>query len=163
MTDAADSQLPQRKAPVHLTSVSPGDHATIYFVTICTQNRRPLLASPEAQAILIQAWTSADNFLVGRYMILPDHIHFFCTPAFPDSPSLMNWMSYWKSLAARHCPNAEGEKLWQREFWDTQLRASDSYSAKWQYVLENPVRAGLVNKSEDWPYQGELNLLPWHD
>ena len=30
-------------------------------------------------------------------------------------------------------------------------------------VAENPVRAGLVLKSSDWPYQGELKVLEWHD
>jgi putative transposase len=51
--------------------------------------------------------------------------------------------------------------LWQRHFWDTQLRKGESYDEKWQYVVENPVRAGLAKRSEDWPYQGELNTLPW--
>jgi hypothetical protein len=32
---------------------------------------------------------------------------------------------------------------------------------KWSYVRENPVRAGLVARAEDWPYQGELNVLDW--
>jgi len=51
--------------------------------------------------------------------------------------------------------------LWQRHFWDTQLRRGESYGEKWQYVLENPVRAGFVKQSQDWPYQGELNTLTW--
>jgi len=51
--------------------------------------------------------------------------------------------------------------IWQRDFWDTQLRKGENYDEKWQYVLENPVRAGLVKHSEDWPYQGELNVLEW--
>jgi hypothetical protein len=49
----------------------------------------------------------------------------------------------------------------QRDFWDTQLRRSENYTEKWQYVLRNPVRAKLVENVEDWPYQGELNILPW--
>ena len=32
---------------------------------------------------------------------------------------------------------------------------------KWEYVVRNPVRAGLVNRREDWPFQGELNVLRW--
>ncbi|MCX7916496.1 MAG: hypothetical protein N3A53_09385, partial [Verrucomicrobiae bacterium] len=54
-------------------------------------------------------------------------------------------------------------ELWQRDFWDTQLRRGESYSAKWEYVRYNPVRAGLVSDPADWPYQGELNILEWHD
>jgi hypothetical protein len=44
---------------------------------------------------------------------------------------------------------------------DTQLRRGESYGEKWQYVLEDPVRAGLVKHSRDWPYRGELNTLMW--
>src|SRR6266566_2545894 len=47
--------------------------------------------------------------------------------------------------------------IWQREFWDRQLRRAESYEEKWQYVKNNPVRV------EDWPYQGEVNVLEWHD
>lgn len=51
--------------------------------------------------------------------------------------------------------------IWERHFWDRQLRRGESYSEKWQYVVTNPVRAGLVQRVADWPYQGELNVLPW--
>jgi hypothetical protein len=43
----------------------------------------------------------------------------------------------------------------------TQLRRSENYTEKWQYVLRNPVRAKLVENIEDWPYQGEMNVLMW--
>jgi len=41
-------------------------------------------------------------------------------------------------------------------FFDHLLRNDESYAQKWEYVRENPVRAGLVHCSEDWPYQGEI-------
>jgi putative transposase len=49
--------------------------------------------------------------------------------------------------------------IWQEEFFDHILRSSESYSQKWEYVKENPVRAGLVNNSDDWPFQGEIESL----
>jgi hypothetical protein len=39
------------------------------------------------------------------------------------------------------------------------LRSSESYSEKWDYVVENPVRAGLVGRADDWPYAGEIETL----
>lgn len=51
--------------------------------------------------------------------------------------------------------------LWQRQCWDTQLRTGESYDAKWDYVRNNPVRKGLVASPDDWPFQGELNVLSW--
>ena len=55
------------------------------------------------------------------------------------------------------------EWLWQRDCWDRQLRIGASYSEKWEYVRRNPVRADLVENPDDWPWQGEMNSLPWHD
>jgi hypothetical protein len=43
------------------------------------------------------------------------------------------------------------------------LRHGESYHQKWLYLWENPIKDGLMKKPEDWPYQGELNILPWHD
>jgi hypothetical protein len=37
------------------------------------------------------------------------------------------------------------------------LRSDESLSEKWEYVRQNPVRAGLVEHSEDWPYQFQFN------
>ena len=45
---------------------------------------------------------------------------------------------------------------WQPGYFDHVLRHGESYSQKWRYVCENPVRAGLVEQAVDWPYQGEI-------
>jgi putative transposase len=50
---------------------------------------------------------------------------------------------------------------WQKTFFDHVLRNSESYADKWEYVSENPVRAGLVQRAEDWPFQGEIFLLDY--
>ena len=72
---------------------------------------------------------------------------------------MLAWVAYWKRLVAF----AVGHSFWQKNFWDTQLRQHESYTAKWEYVRANPVRAGLVAHADEWPHQGELNLLRWHD
>ena len=43
--------------------------------------------------------------------------------------------------------------------FDHVLRSHESYADKWRYVLENPVRAGLVTRAGDWPYAGEIAPL----
>lgn len=75
---------------------------------------------------------------------------------------LGNWVRFWKAIASKASDAAEGT-FWQTDFWDTQLRGHESYASKWEYVRNNPVRAGLVDRTEDWPHQGEMNLLHWHD
>ena len=50
---------------------------------------------------------------------------------------------------------------WQKGFFDHLVRSEPSYEEKWHYARENPVRAKLVLKAEDWPYQGEIEALPF--
>ncbi len=160
---AADSPIPIRARPAHFPATETHNRATIYFVTVCTDRRRPVLASDAGHGVLISAWRKATWFSVGRYVIMPNHVHLFCSPAQFPPESLARWVSFWKSDAARRWPAISEGKLWQRDFWDTQLRESDSYHGKWLYVENNPVRAGLVASAADWKYQGELNVLRWHD
>jgi putative transposase len=92
---------------------------------------------------------------------MPDHIHLFCAPAAWPIVSLPKWVRFWKSLATQSWPQPSHRPIWQRHFWDTQLRHGESYDEKWDYVMQNAVRAGLVLHPDDWAYQGELNILPW--
>jgi putative transposase len=72
---------------------------------------------------------------------------------------LDRWVSYWKRLFTQRTRNPEW--TWQSLHWDTRLRRSESYTRKWHYVRENPVRKGLVTNADAWPFQGMLNVLPW--
>ena len=41
---------------------------------------------------------------------------------------------------------------WQRDFFDHRLRKDESYIEKAHYICMNPVRAGLIENSGEWPY-----------
>lgn len=153
----------ERRYPAHQTWRRRGNRSTIVFATVCTKDRRPLLADPSIHKILIEAWRVADSWLVGRYVILPDHIHLFASPRELDSPDIRKWIAYWKSMTTKAWPDGASRPIWQRDAWDRELRSGESYSAKWEYVRKNPVRHGLVDRADDWPYQGELHSLMWHD
>src|SRR5438477_9404629 len=150
-----------RKHPIHLDVHDRRDAPIIVFLTVCTKDRKAILANPETHELLRAAWRDARLWLVGRYVVMPDHIHLFCAPVESDAQPLLQWVKYWKSATARTWITPADTPIWQRHFWDTQLRRTESYDQKWQYVVENPVRAGFVARSEDWPYQGELNVLRW--
>ncbi len=158
------TNLPERRHPSRNSVVvdAQGRTPVLLFVTVCTRNRDSLLANESARECILNAWKKADNWLVGRYVIMPDHLHFFCSPAKNPYPDYHAWLRYWKSEVARHWPYPT-ENLWQREGWDTQLRNSDSYSEKWSYVRNNPVRKNLVSHADAWPFQGEINKLRWYD
>ena len=150
-----------RKHPIHLDVHDRRDAPIIGFLTVCTKDRKAILASSESHALLIDAWRAARMWQVGRCVIMPDHVHLSCAPAESETQPLLQWVKYWKSSAARNWIKSADGPVWQRHFWNTQLRRSESYDQKWNYVVENPVRAGLVARSEDWSFQGELNELRW--
>jgi putative transposase len=119
--------------------------------------------------ILIDEWTFAHDrhgWAVGRYVIMPDHVHFFCRPE-REANTLSQFMGAWKRWSSRRAHQAGRPRsattatvpLWQREFFDHVIRSSESYSEKWNYVFENPVRAGLVAQADDWPHAGEIEAL----
>ncbi|MEI6533752.1 MAG: hypothetical protein WCN98_00315 [Verrucomicrobiaceae bacterium] len=121
-----------------------------YFITFCVQDRLLALANAEAFA----AFKVAANRLEGKWFIhsavlMPDHLHFIAFPFQRDasisnlSAALKRWMR--QSLKAKW--------KWQHGCFDRLLRNGESADAKWEYIRENPVRAGLVKHWNDWPYQ----------
>jgi REP element-mobilizing transposase RayT len=135
----------------------------IYFITACTNERNHILVNPQAAAILIEEWKSAaelHDWHIGRYVIMPDHVHFFCAPG-NDAKDLSIFMKFWKEWTSKKIKKNCGIKrnIWQREFFDHLLRNEESYVQKWDYVFNNPVRAGLVKKANEWLWQGEIGIL----
>ncbi len=153
--------LPRRRLPAHLPVVEHHNRSIMVFVTVCTHGRKPLLTGANAVEALRQAWSKAHIWRVGRWVVMPDHVHLFCAPGtWPPEP-LERWIRYWKSEVSRNWPRPEEQPIWQRDFWDTQLRPGDDYRAKWHYVRDNPVRAGLCANADAWPFQGEETPLLW--
>ncbi len=148
---------PERRHPAKGVLSVP-ENPTIIFLTVCTRKRRPWLNHPECHRALCDVWKGADAWLVGRYILMPDHIHLFAAPGTRDI-AIEKWVGYWKSMTTRKLTElAEG---WQKEGWHHRLRRGESYNEKWWYVRNNPVRKGLVQHCDDWPYQGEINALVW--
>jgi REP element-mobilizing transposase RayT len=134
-----------------------------YFLTLCTANRRRILTAPHAAQILAESWQAAPRvheWMVGRYVIIPDHVHFFAA-ALSDRKPLSAFVRDWKKWTARRFQlcGISLPPVWQLEFFDHVLRSTQSYEEKWAYVRENPVRAGLVSSDADWPFAGECGSL----
>ena len=135
----------------------------IFFVTACTDERRNILANSQAATILVEEWTTVKerhDWHIGRYVIMPNHVHFFCSPG-NEAQDFSIFMKFWKEWTSKKMKkecNIEGP-IWQREFFDHLLRNNESYVQKWEYVFNNPVRAGLVKEAQEWPWQGEIETL----
>jgi putative transposase len=98
---------------------------------------------------------------IGRFVVMPDHVHFFCiSNERRDAFSLSRFVGAIKEWTAKQMVACGARPpIWQKQFFDHLLRSDESYANKWTYVHENPVRAGLVAKAEDWPHAGEIETL----
>ena len=92
---------------------------------------------------------------------MPDHVHFFCAPCRPDHRSLSQWVGSFKQWTSKRLLAAFNldAPFWQPEFFDHLLRSAESYAEKVDYVRRNPLRAGLVETPEQWPWKGQIAEL----
>jgi putative transposase len=149
--------IPGRKTPAKGVKVTLGG-PNIVLLTVCAADRRTWMAQREVQQSLETIWREADAWLVGYYLLMPDHLHLFCAPR-DLRFTLEKWMAYWKSQFTRkHL--IEGWE-WQRGGFHHRLRHARSFQEKWAYVRENPLRKGLVNRAEDWPFCGIVHEWHW--
>ena len=86
-------------------------------------------------------------------MIMPDHVHLMLS--FPETDKRMQTIvSKWKEWTAKTL-----QIKWQRDFFEHRLRKEENFREKADYVLANPVRACLVDRTEDWRYI--FTAEPW--
>lgn len=143
-----------------LPHILPFAQQPLVFLTVVTHERRPALACASAHDTLRSIWANSpdlDGWPVGRYVLMPDHVHLFAR-ATRDAKPLARWVQTWKSLSSRQLSETLSlpPPIWQKDYFDRFLRSSESYAEKWRYVASNPVRAGLCRQPEDWPWQGVL-------
>ena len=149
------NQYPGR--PPRLSVVYSG-YQPVFFLTFNTYKRQRILARTEIHELFVSFCQRAEDHAVcvGYYVIMPDHVHLFiwCDPS---RASLQAWVKAIKNylskcLLALHVARPH----WQEGFFDHLLRHAESYHEKSTYVLMNPVRAGLCEHMEDWPYSGKI-------
>jgi putative transposase len=121
-----------------------------YFITICCRPRgqNQLCESRMADRVFDSARHRQDvgHWYVQTMLLMPDHLHAFLS--FPNiNRSCEQVVRSWKRLTAR----SRGIRL-QRDFFEHRIRGDATDRDKGRYIAENPVRAGLVGRAEDWPY-----------
>jgi putative transposase len=106
--------LPVRSRPARQPVHDAGNLSPIIFLTVCAKDRKMIFACADVHERMREAWQQADHWRVGFYLLMPDHIHLFCSPArHPPSP-LNKWITYWKSLASRKWPRPVEHPVWQQ-------------------------------------------------
>jgi REP element-mobilizing transposase RayT len=143
-----------------LETVFSNYESPLFFLTFNAADRRPILATETVHRKFreyAERGLEMKAATVGRYVIMPDHVHLFVSVF---ERKLSTWEKGLKrAMSAGVDPRPDGESAWQAGFFDHLIRNQESYEQKWNYVRMNPVRAGLVGRPEDWPYQGEIALI----
>jgi REP element-mobilizing transposase RayT len=158
MNDETPVEHPRRPPRLErlFSSVRP-----FYFVAFNTYKRKSILARLEIHHSFRSFCERAreHDVGVGRYVIMPDHIHLFVALP-PTEVTLERWIQMLKTVLGKTMLRLELQKPhWQEGFFDHVLRSSESYAEKWDYVRLNPVRAGLCIEPEEWPFQGEISRI----
>jgi putative transposase len=143
-----ESALPYRKRLSHEVPPWVAEGAT-FFITVNSLPRGdnqltvPATGAGLAESVFVRA--EHGDWWPKLVLLMPDHVHALMVFG-PDRP-MPRVISDWKRYTARHL----GIR-WQRDFFDHRIRNEESLAEKWNYILHNPVRAGLVTHPEDWPY-----------
>jgi len=157
--------MPSRKHLRRLDTLFDRYDPPLYFLTFCVKGRATVLANDQVGSVLVTAWQDArevHGWLVGQYVVMPDHVHFFATPLGDIAKEMSQFMGSWKRWTCKAIRDLGYKEFnWQAEFFDHVVRNTESYGAKWEYVRANPVRAGLVARAEEWPFQGQIYPLKW--
>jgi REP element-mobilizing transposase RayT len=134
-------------------NIIPNPEHEVYFITVCCEQRGyNQLAEPRVWAGIletIQHREQAGDCKVSLLLVMPDHWHGLIS--FPGPKSMEQVIGNIKSWLKR-----SQRIVWQSGFFDHRLRTSESAQEKRQYILNNPVRAGLINDLSDWPYKLDL-------
>jgi putative transposase len=134
----------------------PWEQSVIYFVTICVENRRRVLANKQAFSAFKSAAARLRGWRVLAAVLMPDHLHFIASPTNDREAKLGNCAGAIKRWMRQEL---KASWNWQRGSFDRLLRSDESLSEKWLYIEENPVRAGMVKDYRDWPYRYAFNEL----
>ena len=141
--------------PRRLDGVSYTGPAT-YFVTTCTQGRRSVFCDidfgHDAVAALLDH-SEHLGFAVPAYCLMPDHAHVVLRATRSDS-LLPRLVHKWKQATGYRWRARDGRRLWQPGYFERVLRDREPELSVARYVIENPVRAGLVATVEGYPLTG---------
>jgi putative transposase len=138
--------------PPKVPNLLPLEQPTIYFLTICVDRRKPVLTNPQAWQCIREQFKRLEEkkrWNIVAALAMPDHLHWLAGPVEREE-SVIEFVRWFKR---RFNASLNPQWRWQKGCFDRFLRSDESAQQKWDYIRQNPVRAGLVESPERWPYQ----------
>ena len=120
-----------------------------YFISVnCAVRGRNQLALPGVAPLLydsVVVRSRLGHWWPHLFLVMPDHLHGLLV--FSPDQVMKQVVKDWKRYVSGH-----HAVVWQRDFFEHRLRDAAEFAEKWDYIVKNPVRAGLVDAAEDWLY-----------
>jgi len=127
-----------------------------YFFTVVTAKRNPVLTEANvryALRVAINQVREYQPFKIDAWVLLPDHMHCIWTLPDDDNDYSSRWGKIKRSVSkALSYSGNRDSGLWQRRFWEHQIRDDLDLIHHTEYIFINPVKHGLCNRVIDWPY-----------
>ena len=155
-------QFPKRKN-IRLKDFDYSRPNYVYFITICAaKSQKTFLNKIRANSIVdsLDFLRNKKNILIFAYCLMPDHLHLLIS--LPEKlESLSKIIKDFKSYTTKtYREQTNRNRLWQRRFYDHIVRKQEDLTQICEYILNNPVRKGLIEDSKDYEYSGLLDPLP---
>jgi putative transposase len=135
---------------------------------VVTFRRRDILTDDDCRIWLRDAVSNTRKqypFTIDAWVLLPNHLHCIWTLPTGDSDFSVRWNGIKRrfTLLAKHrlhkpeWVNSSRQKhregtIWQRRFWEHQIRDNYDYQRHIVFIHYNPVNHGLVKNVVDWPH-----------
>ena len=117
------------------------------------------LSHPEVARYIQDSFLSfhGDRYLLHAWCIMPNHVHILVEPRADLDILVQGWKSFTSRWVLRQNQRLslaipEPDQLWMREYWDRYVRDAEHYQKAVEYIEQNPVKAGLCRRAEDWPW-----------
>lgn len=126
-----------------------------FFTTTGTSMGRRILQSERNAALLIDVLRSLvleRKFELHDFVVMPDHVHLLLTVH--DEMTIEKAMQLIKGRFSHRLSHEFGHlgEVWQRGFTEEQVMNRESFDAHREYILHNPVKAGLAPSADDYPF-----------
>ena len=118
-----------------------------------------LLRRPEAAELVVENWRHfhGKRYDLLAYVVMPTHCHVLIRvfSGFPLGRIVQSWKTFTGRRLGAMAPDVfreTGGRVWQRGYWDRAIRNEEHFRNALDYIVNNPVKAGLVKTVEEWPW-----------
>lgn len=129
-----------------------------YHVTFHTRFRRKILAGNLANIVAeeISQLRGEKDTIIHSWVIMPDHVHLLVTPKDGKISKVLNLL---KGRTGRYLHKLlpDLDRIWAKRYYDRRLREADEIVEHSEYIIQNPVKAGLCENPEDWQWSSAFD------